>query len=91
MKTQGEFKYFIDEKEVLYKDLQTMIRLDMTVNIDGLNVYYSSPEEKDKPERSAYSKLEDATISPKKVKDRLILAEKFKKKYDLKIKEILKN
>ena len=60
MITKGnDFKYFIDGKEVLYKDLQTMIRLDMTVKIDGLNVYYSSP---------------------KKVKDRLILAEEFKKK-----------
>lgn len=59
MKTQGKFRYFIDEKEVLYKDLQTMVRLDMTVNIDGLNIYYSSP---------------------KKVKDRLLLAEEFKKK-----------
>ena len=60
MKIEGNgFRYFIDGKKVLYKDLQTMIRLDMTVKIDGLNVYYSSPN---------------------KVKDRLILAEEFKKK-----------
>jgi hypothetical protein len=45
MIVKGDFKYFIDGKEVLYKDLQTKIKLDMTVEVDGLNVYFFSPKE----------------------------------------------
>lgn len=50
MKVEGGFRYFVDNKEVVYKDLQTMIRLDMTVRIDGLNVHYSSPKKEIKTE-----------------------------------------
>ena len=66
MKVEGGFRYFVDNKEVVYKDLQKLIRLDMTVHIEGLNVCYSSPEEKNKSVRSIYSKLEDTPIPLKK-------------------------
>lgn len=59
MKTEGEFKYFIDGKEVLYKDLQTMVRLGMTVNIDGLNVYYKSPQKENKKEETVNRLVEE--------------------------------
>lgn len=50
MKVERGFRYFVDNKEVVYKDLQTMIRLDMTVHRDGLNVHYSSPKKEIKTE-----------------------------------------
>lgn len=74
------FRYFIDGKEVLYKDLQTKLRLDMTVQIEGLNVYYSSPKKeiktatqqiKEKQEKAYIDKLITLLCSNLKVNKKL--------------------
>lgn len=44
MTTTGDFNYFLDGESKTFDEIRQLINIEMTVSVEGLNVYYFSPK-----------------------------------------------